>query len=256
MSTSFQKPAGHSTSIAGKASVGRRFFYGYVIIALCLLNMVVMRGINGAFSVYYLALLENFGWSHTDGASVASVNFVVYALAAPFVGLAFDRFGPRILMPVGGLLVGGGLLMTSFAASLSDLYVAYGVVTAIGQGALGFVGHTALISSWFVRRRATAIGIASMGQGLGALIMVPATQYLIDHIGWRSAYTVTAAVLLFAVVPANALFQRRRPEDVGQHADGNATPESLARATARDMPSEKNWTLRDATSAWPFWCIV
>jgi MFS family permease len=218
--------------------------------------MVVMRGTNGAFSVYYLALLETFGWSHTDGASVASANFVVYALAAPFVGLAFDRFGPRILMPVGGLLVGGGLLLTSFAASLWDLYFAYGVVTAIGQGALGFVGHTALISSWFVRRRATAIGIASMGQGLGALIMVPASQYLIDHIGWRSAYTVTAAALLFAVVPANALFQRRRPEDVGQHADGNPTPESLDRATARGVPSEKNWTLRDATSAWPFWCIV
>jgi MFS family permease len=222
---------------------------------LCLLNMVVMRGINGAFSVYYLALLETFGWSHTDGASVASANFVVYALAAPFVGLAFDRFGPRILMPFGGVLVGGGLLLTSFATSLWDLYVAYGVVTAIGQGALGFVGHTALISSWFVRRRATAIGIASMGQGLGALVMVPTSQYLIDHIGWRSAYTVTAATLLLAVVPANALFQRRRPQDIGQFPDGG--PAASEPAEASRKPSEgRNWTLGDAARAWPFWCIV
>jgi len=48
-----------------------KFFYGYIILALCFINMVVMRGVNGSFSVYYLALLENFGWSHSDGASIA-----------------------------------------------------------------------------------------------------------------------------------------------------------------------------------------
>src|SRR5439155_25507927 len=49
-----------------------RFFYGYIILALCLANMVVMRGVTGSFSVYYLALLENFPWTHSDGASIAS----------------------------------------------------------------------------------------------------------------------------------------------------------------------------------------
>ena len=56
-----------------------RFFYGYVIIALCFANMVVMRGVNGAFGVYYLALLEEFPWSRSAGASIASANFFVYA---------------------------------------------------------------------------------------------------------------------------------------------------------------------------------
>src|SRR2546422_286830 len=165
-----------------------RFFYGYIILALCLANMVVMRGVTGSFSVYYLALLENFPWTHSDGASIASANFIVYALASPLVGLTFDRFGPRLLMPLGGALVGGGLLLSSFGSSLWHLYFSYGFITALGQGALGFVGHNSLISYWFVRRRATAIGIASMGQGLGALIMVPLTQTLIDKVGWRYIY--------------------------------------------------------------------
>ena len=43
-----------------------KFFYGYVILGLCLVNMVVMRGVNGAFGVYYLALLEEFSWSRSD----------------------------------------------------------------------------------------------------------------------------------------------------------------------------------------------
>jgi len=235
----------------------RYFFYGYVILALCLLNMLVMRGVNGAFSVYYLALLEHFSWSHGDGASVASANFVVYALAAPLVGLAFDRVGPRVLMPVGGLLVGAGLLISSLANSIWHLYFAYGVITALGQGALGFVGHSALISFWFVRRRGTAIGIASMGQGLGALVMVPMTQFLIGRIGWRSTFMVTAALVLLLLVPANALLQRRDPRQVGQFPDGDPAPADGG--AARDFKTQRaarDWTLREALASFPFWCIT
>jgi MFS family permease len=193
------------------STMRRKFFYGHIILVLCFVNMVVMRGVNGSFSVYYLALLENFSWSHSDGASIASVNFLIYALAAPFVGLAFDRFGPRLLMPLGGALVGAGLLLSGFGSSLWHLYFSFGLITALGQGALGFVGHNALISFWFVRRRATAIGIASMGQGLGALIMAPMTQFLIDRIGWRLTFVVTAGLILLAVVPANAPPAAARP---------------------------------------------
>src|ERR1700752_773258 len=201
-----------------------KFFYGYVILGLCFINMVVMRGVNGAFGVYYVALLEEFSWSRSDGASVASANFLVYALASPLVGLAFDRFGPRLLMPLGAFMVGLGLVLSSFASSLWALYFSYGIVTALGQGALSFVGHNALISFWFVRRRATAIGIASMGQGLGALVMVPLTQIMVSAIGWRWTYVVTGALLLLILAPANAIFQRRAPAEVGQFPDGDMAP--------------------------------
>jgi sugar phosphate permease len=234
-----------------------KFFYGYVILALCFANMVVMRGVNGAFGVYYIALLEEFAWSRSDGASIAAINFVVYALASPAVGFAFDRLGPRLLMPLGAALVGIGLVLSSFANSLLGLYFSYGIVTALGQGALSFVGHNALISFWFVRRRATAIGIASMGQGLGALIMVPLTQVLIDAVGWRWTYVVTGGVMLIILVPANALFQRRAPEDVGQFPDGDDAPTTHSpdrHSTKRT--GQRDWTLGEAARSFPFWCIT
>ena len=234
-----------------------KFFYGYVILGLCFINMVVMRGVNGAFGVYYLALLEEFGWSRSDGASIASINFVVYALAAPVVGFTFDRLGPRLLMPLGAALVGVGFLLSSFSTSLLHLHFSYGVVTALGQGALGFVGHNALISFWFVRQRATAIGIASMGQGLGALVMVPATQMLISSIGWRWTYIVTGSLLLFILVPANALFQRRAPQDVGQFPDGEEAPAPLQVARqAASRQAQRDWALGEAARSLPFWYIT
>jgi len=234
-----------------------KFFYGYVILALCFANMIVMRGVNGAFGVYYRALLEEFSWSRSDGATVASANFFVYAIASPLVGLAFDRFGPRLLMPLGALLVGVGLVISSFASSLWELYVSYGIITALGQGALSFVVHNALISFWFVRRRATAIGIASMGQGVGALLMVPLTQLLIDQVGWRWTYVVTGSLLLLVLVPANALFQRRAPQDVGQFPDGDDAPpaESPGRHSAKHA-AQRDWTLGEAARSFPFWCIT
>ncbi|HEV8723829.1 MAG TPA: MFS transporter [Candidatus Binatia bacterium] len=234
-----------------------KFFYGYVILALCFANMIVMRGVNGAFGVYYLALLDEFSWSRSDGATVASANFFVYAIASPLVGLAFDRFGPRLLMPLGALLVGVGLVISSFASSLWELYVSYGIITALGQGALSFVGHNALISFWFVRRRATAIGIASMGQGVGALVMVPLTQLLIDQVGWRWTYVVTGSLLLLVLVPANALFQRRTPQDVGQFPDGDdkAPAENPGRHSAKHA-AQRHWTLGEAARSFPFWCIT
>ena len=234
-----------------------KFFYGYVILGLCFINMVVMRGVNGAFGVYYLALLEEFGWSRSDGASIASINFLVYALAAPVVGFAFDRLGPRLLMPLGAALVGLGFLLSSFSTSLLHLHFSYGVVTALGQGALGFVGHNALISFWFVRQRATAIGIASMGQGLGALVMVPATQMLISSIGWRWTYIVTGSLLLFLLVPANAFFQRRAPQDVGQFPDGEEAPAPLQVARqAASRQAQRDWALGEAARSLPFWYIT
>ena len=233
-----------------------RFFYGYVILALCFANMIVMRGVNGAFGVYYLALLEEFSWTRSDGATIASANFFVYAIASPLVGLAFDRFGPRLLMPFGAFLVGSGLVASSFATSLLGMYISYGIVTALVQGALSFVGHNALISFWFVRRRATAIGIASMGQGVGALVMVPLTQLLIDHIGWRWTYVVTGSMLLLVLLPANALFQRRKPQDVGQFPDGDTTPGAEISGRHSQRAGERDWTLRQAVRSFPFWCIT
>jgi MFS family permease len=235
-----------------------RFFYGYVILGLCFANMVAMRGVNGAFGVYYLAILDAFNWSRSEGASIASVNFVVYAIAAPVVGLAFDRFGPRVLMPIGALLVGSGLVLSSFANSLWGFYFSYGLVTAVGQGALSFVGHNALISFWFVRKRATAIGIASMGQGLGALVMVPMTQLLIDHIGWRWTFVVTGCLLLFVLVPANAFLQRRHPSDVGQFPDGETAPSASGSIThaSHGRQRARDWRLSEALTSFPFWCVT
>jgi predicted MFS family arabinose efflux permease len=87
-------------------------------------------------------------------------------------------------------------------------------------------------------------------------VMVPLTQLLIDHIGWRWTYVVTGSMLLLVLLPANALFQRRKPQDVGQFPDGDTTPGAEISGRHSQRAGERDWTLRQAVRSFPFWCIT
>lgn len=231
-------------------------FYGYVILFLCSLNTMFVRGTTGSFSVFYVALLEEFHWSHAVGASIVSLNSLVYASVSPAVGYAFDQFGPRLLLPLAGLLMGLGFILSGVSDSLWELYIYYGIIAAVGQGGLGFVTQSALISHWFVRRRATAIGLATMGQGLGMLTIVPLAQLLILEVGWRSAFMILGAVILFAIIPANAVFQRRYPGEVGQLPDGDSIGSPEGPRSSKNTPDVYQWTLASALRSFPFWSVT
>lgn len=213
------------------------------------------RGAFASFGVFYVALLEDFHWSHAVGASVVSLNSLVYASVSPAVGYLFDRLGPRALMPLAGLLMGLGFIFSGFSHSLWELYIFYGILAAVGQGGLGFVTQSALLSAWFVRRRATAIGLASAGQGLGIITLVPLAQFWIARAGWRAAFMLVGAFILLAVIPLNAIFQRRTPALVGQLPDGASAavddPE-----LRRDAAAGREWTLAAALRSVPFWTIA
>jgi MFS family permease len=217
--------------------------------------MIFVRGATGSFSVFYVALLEEFHWSHAVGASVLSLNSLVYALVSPAVGFAFDRLGPRLLLPLAALLMGAGFILSGFSYSLSQLYLCYGIIAAVGQGGLGFVTQGALISRWFFRRRATAMGFASMGQGLGMLAIVPLSQWLISRVGWRLAFVILGGIVLLAVAPTNAFLQRRDPAEVGELPDGDlaAAKESAAAKTGFEL---YQWTVRSALRSFPFWTLT
>ncbi len=238
----------------------RPFFYGYVIVAICFFNMVLMRGILASFSVFNIAFLDTFQWSRAATASIASVNGLVYSFSSPLVGWAYDRVGPRILMPLGCASIGIGVVLSGMSTSWWQLCVFYGVFVGLGVGCIGFVSNTALLSQWFRRRRATAMGFATMGLGVG-ILLVPGVQVLIERFGWRAAMVLLGATVLATLVPLNAMFQRGRPEDIGQLPDGervraaNEAPAAAETRRERSVP-RREWTLREAFASFPFWAIA
>ena len=238
----------------------RPLFYGYVIVALCFLNLVVVGGLMAGFSVFNVALLEAFRWSRATTATIASVNGLVYSAMAPVAGWALDRLGPRIIMPLGCGLVGIGLVLAAGSRSLWQFYLGYGLLAGFGMGCIDFVGTTAVLAHWFRRRRASAIGVAAMGLGVG-IVIVPGVQLLITGYGWRGAMALLGAAILAAHVPLNAVLQRRRPEDIGQLPDGDAIDapnrKAAAGAPVSTRPAgHRDWTVKQTLSSLPFWSIA
>ncbi|MCY4488061.1 MAG: MFS transporter [Deltaproteobacteria bacterium] len=243
----------------------RPFFYGYVIVALCFFNLVLAGGFMASFGVFNIALLEAFQWSRATTAGIASVNGIAVIALAPLVGWTYDRLGPRVVMPLGGLLIGTGLMLAGGSTALWQFYLWYGLLAGLGLICLDFVGTTTLLSHWFRRNRATAIGFAAVGLGVG-IVIVPGVQFLVTRYGWRAAMVLLGAVLLASQVPLNALLQRRRPEDIGQLPDGAWVEANTRDAVTRGTPpasgppaavqTRHDWTPATAVCSFPFWSMA
>lgn len=242
-----------------------KLFYGWVIVGVSTLVFALVRGVNDAFGVFFVAIVEEFGWSRAAVAGIFSCARLTEGAVSIGVGILSDRFGLRRIVPLSAVIATLGLLLASRAESLWQFYVAYGVIFAVGYCGLGELSHVPVLSRWFVKQRGTAIGIAMAGMGLGILLIVPLAQLCILHFGWRLAYVAMAVVLCVGVIPPTVLWQRECPEDMGLLPDGELPPEPARRAggrveaggrtASRTSPARREWTLRDALRTPTIWFL-
>ena len=236
---------------------GRRFYYGWVIVGLAMISMSFWFALRTAFSVFFVALIDQFHWGRAEAAAALSIAMVAYMVMAPIVGILVDRIGPRRVMLPGIALTGLGLLLCTQIKTLAQFYLFYGVVAGIGIACLSIAPFTIILSHWFEKKRGTANGLASVGMGMSSLLFVPLFQYLISLWGWRSAFFIFS-VLVFAIpLPLNAIFLKHRPEEIGLLPDGdpadNMPKEAWLHPTAS---SSKKEGLKDLMKTGRFWSVI
>jgi MFS family permease len=244
-------------------------YYGWVIVGTALVTMLVAYGVWWSFSIFYVQILKEFGWSRGDTATIFSVGSIVYGFGSLVAGALVDRFGPRKLFPFACLLIAAGCLINSVARQLWHFYAAYGVFIGLGVICAGFVPMTVVISNWFFKKRGAALGVALIGNIQPPLLAVP-IQYLIATFGWRISYAILGAVALFVIAPLTALLMRTRPQDVGLDPDGLSKKEghepSLRGIHNTVRPRYRiqivnpkwagtDWTLGRAAKTNPFWLL-
>ncbi|MBI2881079.1 MAG: MFS transporter [Candidatus Tectomicrobia bacterium] len=230
-----------------------RFFYGWFVVGISFLTLAVGGSTNGSFSVFYVAILEEFGWSRADTAGAFSLSMLLFSVCGPLVGYLLDRFGARRVMPLGVIVLTAGVLASSLISSLWHLYLFYGVLMAVGITHIGFLPNVIIISNWFFRHRALAIGIANAGRGAGALLLIPLIQYAIQTVGWRNAYLLLGAVVFIVLFPLLSLFQRGKPAEKGLTRLGDPEAPPGERDAAR--PEEAGLSLSQAMRSHRFWAL-
>jgi predicted MFS family arabinose efflux permease len=194
-----------------------------------------------SFAVLYLPLVEEFDASRAGVALVQSAALSVIGFSSPLIGWAFDRLGPRRLLPGGALLAAGAFVVASRLESLPALVVVYGVVAGLGLAAFGGQPNMILAVLWYPRARGRAIAAVDLGTGLGAFCFLPLAQGLVTAFGWRGTLLVWAAVLVAVVVPLN-LWQR-------------VPPPIAETVPAPGRETGEGWTLAAALRAPAFWWL-
>ena len=215
----------------------------WLVVSASFVTLGLAYGVWYSYSVFLVALLREFGWSRALVAGAFSVFVLVHGVAGLPLGWLADRLGPRRLILAGGGVLALGLVLASGVSRWWHLYLTFGVVTALGVSASGWVPSVLLIQRWFPARVGTAMGVASAGIGMGIFGMGPLSQFLIEQMGWRWALRVLAALALALVVPS-ALWLLREPGPERQRAGLSAG--SLEAA-------ERQWTLAGALRSPRFW---
>jgi len=237
-----------------------------VVVGSLFAVQTIVSGIYYSFSVFYVAVLEEFGWSRAAMAGVFSVNVLVSGLTGAVAGILVDRFGPRRVLPVGAALYALALAATSRISAPWEYYFFFGIVGGVGYALVGWVPCIAVVSRWFSARRGAAMGIAGAGIGLGIAAVVPLSQYLISGFGWRSAYLILAALVLFGVIPQVELLLVDRPEDLGLTPDGLPpspgtgrplpAPRTVKMAVVDQEWASRPWTVTSAMRTHRFWLLL
>ncbi len=205
---------------------------GWLVVAGVAVATSTMFGIVYSFGSFFGAMAEEFDASKGATAFVFSLTiFFLFVLGAVSGRLA-DRFGPRPLVVAAGVFISGGLWATSYVQHMEVGYATYGVSVGIGV-ACGYVPLVTLVSGWFERQRATALGVASAGIGLGTVVGAPLARWLIDTHGWRDTYRILAVVAAVGLALA-AVLAARAPLVAGS-AVAITVRELFARRTFRLM---------------------
>src|ERR1700738_3701638 len=214
------------------------------VLALCFALSVLGRGLGESFTVFLKPISESFGWDRAQVVSVYSLSALGGGLSAPLVGRLFDRSGPRTVYSLGLLLLGGAFLVAAYSEQLWQFQLSLGLCVGLGIAFIGNVPNSILLGRWFGPRLPTAMAILYSATGAGILMLLPASQLLIDRIGWRDAYQLFGVVALCLLLPLLVLPWR---------LFATGSPHIAGKTDAGFI--DNGWTLGSAMRHHVFWAL-
>jgi MFS family permease len=205
--------------------------YGWVIVAVGALVTCVAIGAMFSLAVFLGPMSASTGWGRATISTAMTLDFLIMGVAGFAWGAASDRYGTRVVVLCGAVLLGAGLLLASRATSPLAFQLGFGVLVGIAAGAF-FAPLIAAVTAWFDTRRALAVSLVSTGVGVAPLTISPFAAWLLEHYDWRVAMAVIGVGSWALLIPA-ALLLRQAPRPAG--ARGVADSQSSSSAPAPNL---------------------
>ena len=237
-------------------------YYGWVIVGV----MAIARALGLAmgrlnFGLFIVPMGNELGIGRSAFGLASSAQTVTSAVTSPLIGRLIDRFGSRVLLAVGAALVGAALIGLGNISRPWQMVLLLGIAGLVPVSGPAALLTTVPVAKWFVRKRGRAVGWLAVGNGLGAVALMPLTGVLIHTLGWRNAWIVLGVVGAGILIPLSLALVRRLPEDMGLTPDGNTLVEKplrVAQSSNRELldAGEISWTVREAVGSSTFWRLL
>jgi MFS family permease len=190
--------------------------YRWVIVFAGGLMGCVAIGAMFSLAVFLEPMAAETGWSRAGISTAMTLDFLIMGIAGFFWGSASDRYGPRIVVLAGAVLLGAGLVIASRATTPLTFQLGFGLIVGLSAGAF-FAPMIATVTGWFDTRRGLAVSLVSAGMGMAPMTITPIAGWLISVTDWRTAMA-TIGVLAWVLLIPTALLVRRAPAATGAAA--------------------------------------
>ncbi|MCH7653269.1 MAG: MFS transporter [Chloroflexi bacterium] len=239
----------------------RKTYYGwYVLGGVSSINFANAATAIGMLTVFILPLTDEFGWTRTEISAATSIGAVLGASASLLTGRLTDRYGARLPLAVGAVLIIVAMLNLAAMQSLLWFYIAFGVARLADQAFVQTPSSPAVVR-WFLKYRGRALAILLLSASAGGVILPPLAQAITDAWNWRVAWLMLAGVMFLAGLLPTVLLVRRQPEDMGLELDGVGRIGPAGHDTGATGPSpqdtpEAQWSFLDALSTPTLWILL
>jgi len=230
-------------------------FNDYIIVGACFSVWLIAWGTHSTFGIFYLPVMNEFGWTRADTVLAYSLASIVISFMGIVLGWLTDKLGPKLVVTIFGSFLGIGYLLLSHVGSLLEFQIYYALVASIGLST-STTPIMSTIARWFRDKTGLMIGIVQSGLGIGGFIFPPLVGWIILNYNWRIAYTIVGVISLTGII-LSGLFLRRDPEDFSSPQDiKNDSTELEAPEKKFKQFQEKGLTLWESLHTRQFWLIA
>jgi MFS family permease len=210
-------------------------FYGWVVVGVGIVVSCIGVGTMLSLGVFLQPISEATGWSRTGISTAALLNWLCMGIGSFLWGALSDRFGTRVVVLSGGLLLGVGAVTASRATSLAQFQILFGVLVGLAAGSF-YTPLTATTTRWFTRNRSLAVALVSAGLSLGSTIVGPLARWMTTTYDWRTAMLVIGDLAWLLVIPAALLLREPPASRPGAAASAGADGREFTVAQALRTP--------------------
>ena len=200
-----------------------KLYYGWVIVAAGIVVTCIGFGTAMSLGVFLQPIAVETGWSRASISGAATIAFLFMGLASMMWGALSDRYGTRLVVTAGGAILGAALMAASYAPTIEQFLVMFGVV-GVAAGSF-YAPLTASATRWFTRHRSLAVALVSAGIGLGSTVVAPFARWAISAYDWRTALFLLGVSAWALIVPAGLLVRKPPVPSGGGSASGAVEPD-------------------------------